>query len=107
MAYSSLESYQHIDLLNTCCDTGLCTYGRHGWDCPALCSCIGGNGTWANSPSGKNYKQNREQAQKKQDLFSIWHVTGSGKGKIMKRRRRGEPSKVHFYSSSLSCYHST
>jgi len=101
MACGSLASYQHVDLLNTSHDTDLRTCASHGWDCPALCSCIGGNGTWANSPSGKNYKQSRQQAHIKQELFSVWCVTSPGNGKRMERRRCGEPSQVHFYSSFL------
>lgn len=95
---SSLPSYRHVDLPSTCCDTDLGTYGTQGWDCSALCSCTRGSGTWENSPSGKNYKQNRQQAREKQEILSIWHVTGLGNRKRIKRRQCEEPSKVHFYS---------
>lgn len=49
----------------------LCTSGRRGWDCLALCSCIGGNGTWVNSPSGKNYEQNRPGSEKARAVFHL------------------------------------
>lgn len=86
-APSSLPSYQHVDLQSRCCDTGLGTYGTQGWHCSALCSCSRGSGTWENSASGKNYQQNRQQAQEKQEILSIWHVTGLGNRERMKRRQ--------------------
>lgn len=100
-APSSLPGYQQVDLLSTCCDTDLGTCDTQGWHRSALCSCSRGSGTRENSPPGKNYKQNRQQAWKKQEILSIWHVTGPGNRKETKRRQCEEHSKVHFYSSCL------
>lgn len=87
MVYSSLASYQKADLSKTRNDSDLHAYGRHGWGCPASCSCTAGNGTWTSSPPGKDYKQSRQQALKRQELFFIWHMSGPGNGKGMKRRK--------------------
>lgn len=71
IAYSSAKGYQHADQLKTSCDSDLHTYDRRSCCFSVVCSCKTDNGTWTNSPPGKDYKPNRQQPQKKQELFSF------------------------------------
>lgn len=99
IAYSTAKGYQHADQLKTGCDSDLHTYDRHSCGCPVVCSCITDNGTWTNSPPGKDYKPNRQQAQKKQELFSfdMWQIQVMGREWEDESVR--EPNKDHFYFS--------
>lgn len=85
IAYSSAKGYQHADQLKTGCDSDLHTYDRRSCCFSVVCSCKTDNGTWTNSPPGKDYKPDNSLRKSK----SYFHLACGrpGNGKRMRRRK--------------------